>query len=117
MPSSNNTFTIFRQTILHPILKQYLTVLCVDSFPTGVLSQRVKQIQPQRLSDYQSDPRHCIYVLTNTDGSYMLSQQLPELFTIIIQSRQYFIHHDIVPLVHRESVDTICVVSYIDTDP
>lgn len=110
------TFSIYNKTILHPLSKQYMNVLCVSDFPFGTLSSRVKLIHPQRLSDYQNNITACLYVLTDMHGNYMQSTQLNEVFTILVQSREYFIHNEFVPFLNKNSDEIVCMVSYIDTD-
>jgi len=110
------TFSIYNKTILHPLSKQYINVLCVSDFPFGTLSNRVKQIHPQRLSDYQNNISECVYVLIDLNGNYMHSSQLNEVFTILVQSREYFVHNEFVPFLNKNNVEIVCMVSYIDTD-
>ena len=110
------TFSIYNKTILHPLSKQYMNVLCLSDFPFGSLNQRVKLIHPQRLSDYQNNASECVYVLTHSNGNFVEQNQLSEVFSIIVKSREYFIHNEFVPFLNKNSHETICLVSYIDTE-
>ena len=49
-------------------------------------------------------------------GNYMQSTQLNEVFTILVQNREYFIHNEFVPFLNKNSAEIVCMVSYIDTD-
>lgn len=110
-------FFIFSRTILHPITREYINVLCCDSMPSGPLSTRTSLINPQRLSEFQHNYQsQCIYVINQENSNnYMLSKSLPELFTYFVKNN-YVIQHDITQYLKNnhtpDNCKYICMLSY-----
>ena len=87
-------YTLSSQVYLDTHDKIYKKILIINTKPTGVLNNHVRQISPQKLSPFQGNhytsycENRCAYALTKfcNNMEFMDPNDIPELFTFLLEN-------------------------------
>tara|TARA_Y100000591_G_scaffold287939_1_gene271861 strand:- start:76 stop:417 length:342 start_codon:yes stop_codon:yes gene_type:complete len=78
-------YLIAVENYLDKINKTYKKILTVSPKPSGALNTIIKQIRPEKLSQFSTTPPSCIYVLKSlrNDCELMPLEEIPDLFCFL----------------------------------
>ena len=80
-----NLCVLYLEPILDSYDKTYRNILTLSRIPEGPLANKIRRINPEKLSPFQYPPRHCLLTISrdiffNSSGScFMEVQDIPDI--------------------------------------
>ena len=80
-----NIYSISSTPYYDNIKEEYKNILTINMRPKGPLSERIKLLQPQRISSFVGKSSNCIYAIIVDNGTDELMNvvNIPELFNFL----------------------------------
>lgn len=93
------------ENYLDKINKTYKKILTVTPKPSGALNTIIKQIRPEKLSDFSTTPVSCIYVLKSLRNQceLMALDEIPDLFCFL-NTNGYSIESSTTQMMHDSNI-------------
>ena len=109
-------YLIALENYLDKINKTYRKILTVSPKPVGALNTIIKQIRPEKLSEFSTTPPSCIYVLKSLRNNCELMpvDEIPDLFCFFT-TNGYTIESSMTKMMHDSQITfdgktTLCFV-------